>query len=161
MIVGIDPGLDGAIAFLLDSGSPTRVQPMPTLKETKTKRGLDEQMIVQLLDHRKEAITLVVIEKAQSMPHQGVSSCFNYGAGWGLLRGICAGLRLSYTLVHPTTWKKTMCKDAGKGKDASIIVAKRLWPTINLLPTPRSRKDHDGMADALLIAEYGRRSLGG
>ena len=161
MIVGIDPGMSGAIAFLLDSGHPARVQPMPTLKETKTKRCLDEVSIVHLLSHRAQAIDMVFIEKAQSMPGQGVSSCFNYGAGWGILRGICAGIGIPYTLIHPTTWKRTMCRDVPKGKDASIIVAKRLWPNVSLLPTPRSRKDNDGMADALLIAEYGRRQLAG
>ena len=158
IIVGIDPGLKGAIATLSNGRPAVRI--MPTLKMGKSKLTLDERLIFQILKRRAEAIEHVFIEKVSAMPGQGVTSCFNFGCGWGVLRGICVGLQLPYTLVHPTTWKRVMCKDMPKGsKDTSIIIAKRLWPDVNLRPTPRSRKDSDGLADALLIAEYGRRLL--
>jgi len=159
IIVGIDPGLKGAIAFI--GKKKVKVIPVPTLKMTKTKNMLDENGIRDYLYNYKTKIEHVFIEKAQAMPKQGGVSMFNYGTGWGILRGICCGLFLPYTLVHPKTWKKVICKDTPKSKEASIIVAKRLWPKINLLPTPRSKKDSDGLADAMCIGEYGRRLLAG
>ena len=163
MIIGVDPGLSGAIATIRNYPVRERVvvkvMPMPTHALTKSKKELDEQAIAQFFRQRHAAIQHVFMEKVHSMPGQGVSSCFTFGCGWGLLRGMFSALQIPYTLVHPTTWKKVMCRDQPKGKDASIIVAKRLFPTVSLLPTERSRKDNDGMADALLIAEYGRRTL--
>lgn len=155
IIVGLDPGLKGAIAFV--NGRKGKVFPFPTLKITKSKNTIDEWALRAYL--KKYKIGHVFIEKVNAMPGQGVTSMFNFGMGWGLLRGICVGLNLPYTLVHPRTWKKVICKDMPPSKEAGIIAAKRLWPGINLLPTPRSRKDSDGMADALCIAEYGRREL--
>lgn len=158
IIIGIDPGLDGAIATM--SGSRITVRIMPTLKSTKTKRILDENKICQFLEQRRKVIGHVFVEKVHAMPGQGVTSTFNFGAGWGIIWGILVGLHIPRSLVHPATWKKVICKDMPKGsKDASIIVAKRLWPDVSLLPTPRCRKDSDGMADALCIAEYGKRLL--
>jgi len=157
IIVGIDPGLKGAIAFI--GKKKVKVIPLPTLKLTKTKNCLDENRIRDYLHKYKTKISCVFIEKSQAMPKQGSVSMFNYGTGWGQLRGICCGLYLPYTLVHPKTWKKVMCKDMPASKEVSIITAKRLWPRVNLLPTKKSRKDSDGMADALCIAEYGKRSL--
>lgn len=160
IIVGIDPGLDGAFATVNPKcPSVVGARRMPTLQASKTKREIDEREVVKYLARRCAAIEHVFIEKVSAMKGQGVTSCFNFGAGWGLLRGICAALYLPYTLVHPATWKKVMCRDLASGKEASIIVAKRLWPHINLKATPRSKKDHDGMADALCIAEWGRRQL--
>jgi len=159
MIIGIDPGMKGAIAFRRGRG--VTVRPLPVLRVTKNKRAVDEVTVRQILEHRRSAIQHVYIEKVQSMPGQGIASAFNFGAGWGLLRGICVGLHLPYTLVHPTTWKRVMCKDMPKGtKDVAILVAKRLFPDVSLKRTARSTKDDDGLADALCIAEYGRRQLG-
>ena len=158
IIVGIDPGQKGAIAHISTSGRAIAF-PMPTLLITKSKRILDEVKICHFLEQRKKSIRHIFIEKVASMHGQGVSSTFTFGTGYGILRGICVGLHLPYTLVHSRTWKRIICMDMPKGsKDVSIIVAKRIWPNTNLCPTPRS-KDSDGMADALCIAEYGRRSL--
>ncbi len=159
MIIGIDPGLAGAIASI--HSERVRIRPMPTLQSTKSKRQIDEHEVCRYLEHRSSAIRHVFIEKVNAMKGQGVSSMFNFGCGWGILRGICVGLHLPYTLVHPATWKKALCRDTGHGKEISIIVAKRLFPLVNLRASHRSKKDHDGMADALLIAEWGNRQLRG
>jgi len=157
--IGIDPGFGGALAIVGKGRAVAK--PMPTLNLTKTKKTLDENQICKLLEKHREITQHIFIEKVSAMPKQGVTSTFNFGAGWGILRGICVGLHIPYTLVLPTTWKRVMCRDMPKGsKDVSIIVAKRLWPDINLLRTPKCRKEDDGMADALCIAEYGRRMLG-
>ncbi len=160
IIVGIDPGLTGAIAMISEQGRIS-LRPMPTLHVSKTKRMIDERAVCQMLEHRGHAIHHVFIEKVHAMPKQGVSSCFNFGCTWGVLRGICTALHLPYTLVTPQAWKKVMCKGINKSGDDTIIVCKRLWPDISLRATPRSKKDHDGLADALCIAEYGRRYLRG
>ena len=157
-IVGIDPGFKGAIGFVSVEGLRHRAIPMPVVKESN-KNVLDEYAIKQIFDARKKKIKHVFVEKAQAMPGQGVTSMFNYAAGYGFLRGLLVGLDLPYTLVRPTSWKREICRDMPKGKDVSIIVVKRLWPGICLKPTRRSKKDSDGMADALCIAEYGRRAL--
>jgi len=156
IVAGIDVGLKGAVAFV--NGKKAKVYPMPTLKLTKSKKGYDDREVCELL--KKWKVGHVFIEKVSAMPGQGVTSTFNFGMGFGILIGICSALGLPYTLVRPQTWKKVMCKDMPKSKEASIIAAKRIWPKINLLPTIRSRKESDGMADALCIAEYGRRELG-
>ena len=159
IIVGIDPGVSGAIAFL-DKHRAT-VRSMPTLKVTKNKRTIDEITLRNILEHRAAKIEHIFIEKVSAMPKQGVVSMFNFGVGWGLIRGVIVGLHLPYTLVHPNTWKRTICKDMPRGsKDVSIIVAKRLWPDVDLRRTERSKKNDNGKADALCIAEYGRRELG-
>ena len=163
MIIGIDPGNEGAIATL--SNRPARVRMMPTLKETKSRRVYDEQKIRQFLEQRKKAIQHVFIEKVGVRPGEGAVGAMSFGTGYGILRGICIGLHIPYTLVLPASWKRTICKgmntDVKKSKQASIIIAKRLWPDISLLPTPRCKNESDGMADALCIAEYGRRTLMG
>jgi len=155
IVAGIDPGLKGAIGLVQDKKA--KVFPMPTLKLTKSKKTIDEQALREYFVKYK--VKHVYIEKVSARPGQGVTSMFNFGAGWGLVRGILVGLQIPYTLVAPQTWKKVMCKDMPKSKDSTIIVAKRLWPKLNLKPTPRS-KESDGMADAVCIAEYGRRELG-
>ena len=158
IIVGIDPGYKGAIATLNGKGKLRRILPMPIIK-VGNKNQLDENAICKFLERRLISIEHVFIEAVHSMPKQGVASTFAFGAGWGILRGICVGLHLPYTLVHSRSWKKVMCRDVPKGKDAGILVAKRIWPGVILLPSTRCRKDSDGMADALLIAEYGRRTI--
>lgn len=156
IIIGIDPGLSGAIATINLKGKPLRIMLMPVVKVGK-RRQLDEQAIREFFERRILSIEHIFIEKVHSMPGQGVVSTFTFGTGWGILRGLCAGLHLPYTLVAPTTWKRSMCRDVPKGKGASVLIAKRLWPNINLKPTPRSKKDNNGLADAICIAEYGRR----
>ena len=159
-IIGIDPGLSGALALV--TVERVLALPMPVLGITKTKKVIDEGAFCAFLEKRRERIGHVFIEKVGAMPGQGVTSMFNFGLGWGLVRGICVGLHLPYTLVMPQTWKKVMCHGMPKGsKDVSIIIAKRLWPGVNLFRSTRCKNECDGMADALLIAEYGRRLLAG
>ena len=159
VIVGIDPGNTGAIA-VVESGrwENVVVYDMPTLVTEgsgKTKSGkkkthtvLDEQAIRTLLTDSMP-IDFVCIEKSQSMPGQGVTSVANYMCGYGILRGICVGLGISYSLVHPATWRKSLMKDMDKGKQASIVRAQQLYPKAVI-----GKKD--GRADALLIAHYGK-----
>lgn len=143
--LGIDPGQKGGLCLL--SGSEVKAWRMPDSASG-------------LLDLLRECIPkpTVILEKAQPMPKQGVSSVFSYGQGYGQLLGIIAALELRYHEIRPTAWKKVvLAGEADKSdKGTSIRVAERLFPTLELIPAG-CRKPHDGMAEAALLAEYGRR----
>lgn len=164
-IVGIDPGLSGAIA-LLGKGSRTHIWDTPTLavKVGKGQRIYDAQSMVELLRQIKP--DFVVLERQQAMvgfrknPQtglaekvtQGASSTFKTGYGYGLWLGILIGMGIPHLVVSPQTWQKEMYQGAvGEGKARSMYVAGQLFPGIHIL------KSKYGWADALLLAEYGRR----
>jgi crossover junction endodeoxyribonuclease RuvC len=90
------------------------------------------------------------------MPHQGVTSMFSFGQSYGFILGVLTAFGIGYQLVPPGTWKREHGLLHTQKQD-SVAVAKRLFPGVSLLPTERCRKESDGMAEALLIAEYARR----
>lgn len=90
------------------------------------------------------------------MPGQGVTSMFHFGKSAGYIEGVLCALRIPFTLVTPQKWKKEF--ELHSDKTESIKVCQKLFEGVNLLPTPRCKKPSDGMAEALLIAEYGRRT---
>lgn len=148
IVAGIDPGFSGAICVLdREKTSPLFLGDMPVL-QVGDKRELDAGRVKTILQTYPPEH--VYIEKAQSMPGQGVSSTGRYMASWGMIVGVCVGLGIKYTLVPPQTWKKAMMQGMAKEKDASIARAKQLYPGVEFL----RKKDH-GLAEALLIAEYG------
>ena len=147
MIIGIDPGKAGAIAFI----TPTTTDAMPMPLSGKE---IDGTAIAERL--RELLPDLVVIEKAQAMPGQGVTSMFNYGKGFGLILGVCEALGVPYRLITPQAWKKVVLAGTAKDKHAAINFVRRAYPSVNLTPG-RKTKPHDGMADAVCIAEYGAR----
>jgi len=150
IVIGIDPGQKGAFAAM--HGDQIILHQMPD-------NALD---IVALLYSYKEQDTChVFLEKAQSMPGQGVSSVFNYGVGFGTILGILAALKIPHTLVHPKTWCKVMHSGttADDAKARSLEAARRLYPDVQLV-RPRCRNPDLGFVDAILIAGYGKRTLG-
>ncbi len=146
MIIGIDPGAQGALAWW-DKESGFCVE----LLEDNPLRWLQE------LQHAPSVH--VLIEKAQAMPGQGVCSMFNYGTGFGKILGWCEALKLPHTLITPREWTKEMHKGctAKTAKEKSVQAVSRLFPNFDLRPTPKSKKPHLGLVDALLICEYARR----
>ena len=136
-IMGIDPGLTGAIGILHVDGS-VAVEDMP-----RNPRDLYELL--------REWRCRAFVEQAQAMPKQGVSSTFKTGYGYGLIIGVLAGLGIPYQTVTPAVWKRAMGL-WGKDKEASRALARSLWPE-----APLGRKMDHGRAEALLLAEYGRR----
>ncbi len=155
IFVGVDPGLKGGLVMIEDDGPP-RLMTMPSVK-VGTKTQIDEQCVRDWFSYCVvfKPNVIVTIELVHSMPKQGVVSTFNFGLGWGLVRGICCGLGLPYQLVRPQEWKKVMLKGHPKGSE--YLVASRLWPDADWKRTPRCTIPHDGLVDAALIAEYGRR----
>jgi crossover junction endodeoxyribonuclease RuvC len=154
--VGIDPGLEGALVFLGGSNNPVIVD-IPISFVTKTKRVYEPTQIRAYLEWWANEDATFFIESVHAMPKQGVTSTFNFGRGFGLLEGIIVGLKAPYQLVTPQQWKKDMMAGMPREKDASRLVALRLFPN---LTDKLKLKKHHGRADALLLAEYGRRLLG-
>lgn len=99
---------------------------------------------------------------AMERTSQGVTSSFMTGRGFGLWEGLFCGLGLGYRSIPAQTWQRHLLSGitTGDTKKASIIAAQRLFPMVNLLLTPRSRVPSDGLADAVMIAEYGRLTTG-
>ena len=119
-------------------------------------KEIDGHTIAALL--REWQPSVVYVEKVHSMPKQGVASTFKFGMGYGVIIGICDALGLPYRLVTPQAWKKQVLAGTTKDKDAAISFVRRAYPHVNLTPGAK-RKPHDGMADALCIAEFGRHLM--
>ena len=161
--IGIDPGLQGGIATIHKGGEIT-VLAMPTLKIGK-KRMLDNALLAgtfslpNILDIKSYAI----LEQQQAMPKQGVTSMFSIGYGFGALKQCLVDFAIPHEVVRAQTWQKEyfISKKKGDTKAQSIQICKDIFPDLSLLPTPKSRKDSDGLADAALIAEFARRRYEG
>lgn len=164
--IGIDPGLSGAVAIMDDTADfpdKTRVQvfdtPTMVVSGIKDKRVYNTAAMAQLLQPYSvllgtTSMALVVLESVHSMPKQGVASSFSFGQGLGMWQGIIAALGLPLEMPSPQRWKKEMLADQGKEKSASRYKAMQLFPSI---ASQFSRVKDDGRAEALLMAEYGKR----
>ncbi len=165
--LGIDPGLHGALAVLYGDGRAPGVWPTPTLTVPKGKRRVrvyDLGAMWDLILTIGQEMALpdewfCVVELAQAFPGQGVVSMFSTGYGYAAWLMALTVAEVPHQTVHPATWKRIMFRDAAakQGKGAAIQLAKRLFPGVSLRPSQQARTDSDGMAEALLLAEYGRR----
>jgi crossover junction endodeoxyribonuclease RuvC len=145
-IIGIDPGQKGGIASLVDGIAEAYLMPDSVSK------------IVSMIQLMARPGCTLAVERSQPMPKQGVTSVFTYGCHYGGFEAIAACLKLPYISIRPAEWKKAM--GLNSEKTHSIIEAERLFPSVELIP-PKCRKPSDGIAEALLIAEYARRKLAG
>lgn len=145
--VGIDPGKKGA--FVAINGAEQIVAC------EKTVTGEELQIFCAIHKPRH-----VFLEKAQSMPRQGIASAFNYGCGYGELIGVLTAMAIPFTLVRPSYWTKALHVGTADGepKARSAEAFKRLFPNTEAARTPRG-KLHDGIVDASLIALYGLRHI--
>lgn len=110
---------------------------------------------LRCLDSHQD-IGRVCLEKVSAMPKQGVSSTFRFGTGWGMVRGVCAALAIPVVLVPPTVWKKQVLLGLPHDKAGAVQLCSSRWPTADLV-LPGCRVPHDGLADALCLADYARR----
>ena len=161
-VIGIDPGLDGAVAVITASDWKDVYDTPTAVVEGKKKRRIyvPSEMaatIQRLYGHAPGAKgdVVVILERVHAMPGQGVRSMFSMGQGLGLWEGILAALYLRYEFVTPQRWKREMMDGMGKDKDASRIRAMQLFPD---MAESLKLVKHHGRADALLLAEYGRRT---
>jgi hypothetical protein len=154
MIIGIDPGLTGAVAVLAPDGALEAVCDTPTLM-LRTSRGTRQEYdvpgLAALLAPYSGPQSHVLIEEAQSMPQQGVRSMFTCGLGMGIWLGVLAALKFPYTRVRPQIWKRAL--GLSKNKEQARLRAQQLFPAADL----RLRRHH-GRAEALLLAWYGRQA---
>lgn len=160
LFIGIDPGLKGGLAVLDSVGNVKVVQNMPV----KASSRIDEDSLFAFLRLFAGSLLWIALEKSQAMPKQGISSAFNYGFGSGTINGICKAVNPSrYVMVGPKTWQKTIWTDAGSDqrletKQRTLQAIERLFPHANLKASERCKKPHEGIVDALGIAEWLRRT---
>ena len=152
IIIGIDPGVSGAICVLKE-GKILEVYEMPTMIDgKKNKRQVNgaEVTNIFLKDLNNEDKAKVVVEHVTAMPGQGVTSMFNFGQSFGVLKGICAALKLPIYFVRTVKWKKyfNLIKT---NKDASRTKVIEIFPYIS---SKISRKKDSNKADSILIATY-------
>ncbi len=174
IIIGIDPGVTGAVAIRSATSTRAYIMPVVYTRRGKSRHAIiDGVMLREVLAATYSRDVQVYIEKAQAMirkraktgkvQKQGSVSAFNYGKSAGIIEGIVIGLRYPYLLVRPMTWRKSILRDWDKAdpKGASIIVAKQLFPEVSLRRSQLCKKDDHNMADALLLTEFGHRMMQG
>ena len=151
-IIGIDPGLSGAIAILEDN-KIKELFDMPVMPDgKKNKRQLNSALLVKLIKDNIESLenTIMVVEQVNAMPGQGVTSMFNFGQTFGAIKGICAALGLPIFFVRPAKWKKYF-ELINSSKDASRTKAIEMYPSIS---EQLAKKKDVNKSDAILIARY-------
>ena len=154
LIIGIDPGISGSICFFGD-GKIIDIIEMPTMAEgKKNKRQVNGSQIYNEISKRvknfdKQNIR-VIIEQVSAMPGQGVTSMFNFGQSYGILKGICSAMQLPMYFVRPAKWKKYF-NLLNSEKDASRTKAIEIFPYFS---SQLSRKKDSNKADAILIASF-------
>jgi crossover junction endodeoxyribonuclease RuvC len=157
--IGIDPGMTGAIVHLSE-GRIMRAETMPVMKWTKGRNMVDSTSLSNLLRAMRGENAgdqyYAAVELVHATPQMGVTSAFSFGAGWGIICGVLAGLSMPFTLVRPQEWQKVML--AGMPKGSEQAVALQLWPSFEWV-RPGCKKPHEGIIDAALMAEYERRVI--
>ena len=153
LIIGIDPGISGSICFFKD-GKILEVIEMPVMTEGKKnkKQVNGAQIYNEFLKriNKKDDEIRVVIEQVSAMPGQGVTSMFNFGQSFGILKGICSTMQLPMFFVRPAKWKKYF-NLINSQKDASRTRAIEIFPYFS---TQLSKKKDSNKADAILIASF-------
>ena len=154
LIIGIDPGISGSICFFKD-GKILDVVEMPTMTEgKKNKKQVNGSQIYNEIFNRIKTIdkrdNRVIIERVSAMPGQGVTSMFNFGQSFGILKGMCSAMQLPMYFVRPAKWKKYF-NLINSEKDASRTKAIEIFPYFS---SNLARKKDSNKADAILIASY-------
>jgi len=154
LIIGIDPGISGAICFFED-GQVKEIIDMPVMADgKKNKRQINgpqvyNEILKRINKFQKKDI-IVVIEQVSAMPGQGVTSMFNFGQSFGVLKGICSAMQLSMFFIRPAKWKKYFGLIKTE-KDASRTKVIEIFPYIS---SQLSRKKDSNKADSVLIASF-------
>ena len=151
-IIGIDPGLSGAIAVMQDK-IVINIYDMPVMAEgKKNKRQLNSSQLVNIIKENinEDEDTIVVVEQVNAMPGQGVTSMFNFGQTFGAIKGVCAALKLPIFFVRPSKWKKHF-ELINSSKDASRTNVIEMYPTLS---DQLAKKRDVNKSDAVLIAKF-------
>ena len=151
-ILGIDPGLSGAIA-ILENKKVLTLFDMPVMAEgKKNKKQLNSAQLVKIIQEntRAEEDISVVVEQVNAMPGQGVTSMFNFGQTFGAIKGVCAALNLPIFFVRPSKWKKYF-ELINSSKDSSRTKVIEMYPSLS---NQLTKKKDVNKSDAILIARY-------
>ena len=154
LIIGIDPGMSGSVCFFKD-GKILDVIEMPTMTDgKKNKKQVNGSQIYNEISSRIDKVEKknirTVIEQVSAMPGQGVTSMFNFGQSFGILKGICSAMQLPMYFVRPAKWKKYFSL-INSEKDASRTRAIEMFPYFS---SQLSKKKDSNKADAILIASF-------
>ena len=160
LIIGIDPGISGSICFFED-GKIVDVVEMPTMTDgKKNKKQVNGSQIYNEISKRITQIDKkdikVIVEQVSAMPGQGVTSMFNFGQSFGILKGICSAMQLPMYFVRPAKWKKYF-NLINAEKDASRTKAIEIFPYFS---SNLAKKKDANKADAILIAPYYHETFG-
>ena len=174
--IGIDPGLSGGIATINPEGAITAI-PIPTITiqvNGKDRTRYNHTEVGNIFRERGKHDCFAILEELQPRPiyfkdkhgkkkMQGATSLYTTGCGFCMLKQALIDFEIPHEIIPPKEWQKGFGIAGGKGntKIQSVEICKRLFPNLSLLPTPKSRKDSDGFADATLIAEFAKRRYGG
>ena len=151
-IIGIDPGLSGAIA-ILENKNVLKLFDMPVMAEgKKNKKQLNSAQLVNIIKKNinKSDDIAVVVEQVNAMPGQGVTSMFNFGQTFGAIKGVCAALNLPIFFIRPSKWKKHF-ELINSSKDSSRTKVIEMYPSLS---NQLSKKKDVNKSDAILIARY-------
>ena len=154
LIIGIDPGISGSICFF-ENGKIQEAIEMPTMTDgKKNKKQVNGSQIYneissRIINYDKKDVK-VIIEQVSAMPGQGVTSMFNFGQSFGILKGICSAMQLPMYFVRPAKWKKYF-NLINSEKDASRTKAIEIFPYFS---SNLAKKKDSNKADAILIASY-------
>ena len=152
-VLGIDPGLNGALAIMDPVERGFEIIDMPTVevkRGNKLKREVSPALVFEALAGK--GIEFAILERVGAMPGQGVTSMFSMGRSVGIIEGVIAAMGIPMTIVTPQKWQKAM--EVRNGKDGARERAMQLFP---MQADLFKRKKDDGRADAALIALYGER----
>ena len=150
-VVGIDPGLSGAIAHMYDGVIITADMPIfEVIKAKKKQREVDAVQLSTIIANFNPA--MIVLEKVHAMPGQGVTSMFNFGRAFGAVEGVVGALRIPITHVTPQRWKSALRLSSDKGMSRRL--ATQLFPAS---ADQWTRVKDDGRAEAALLAWYGQQ----
>lgn len=148
VIMGVDPGISGAVAFYFTE-SPGRI----AVDDVPVAGGeINAPELARLV--RIHRPTFAVIERVSAMPGNGAVSMFNFGRSYGDVRGVIGAMEIPLHFVTPQKWKKHFGLSADK--EQSRLRAIRMFPAV---ADSFKLKKHDGRAEAALIALYGSEVL--
>ena len=156
VIIGIDPGLKGAIAVInAETKELLGLEDCPTMINDRKPIYDVGEMAAVIRRFCLLGDATVILEQQQAMPKQGVSSTFTIGRGFGIWQGILGALEIPYRIVRPMVWTKRIFTGMpGEGKFRAIQFAMQMFPGIELTPQ-RCRTPKDGRADAACLAYWG------
>jgi crossover junction endodeoxyribonuclease RuvC len=155
MILGIDPGLTGALAWMTDAGELISIDDMPTekIKVGKGERNVVAPARLALLIAKQHPVH-AFLEKVSTRPGEGAVGAFSFGRGFGCIEGILAGLSISVTYAPPQVWKRAL--NVPKDKGGARLRAQQMFPAHADL---FARVKDDGRAESAMIASWGAAVL--